>query len=94
MCSLSMYDIIDNGASYCLEGESPSIITAGNSCSLSSSAIILCLFGEICCEVILLFNKNLSYVCCFCQCFNVFMKWAITLSLNMFTVLFVITVSG
>ena len=87
---------IDIGASYCVEGESPSIITSGRSRSLSSTTTLLCLFGsgDIYFGEVLLFDKNLSNVCCFCRCFNIFLIWAITLSLNMFTVLFVITMSG
>ena len=70
------------------------MMTSGKSGS-SSSTIILCLFtsGEICFWVVLLLDGNLSNVCCLCGCFGILLKWAITLSLNMFTVLFVITVS-
>ena len=64
--SLSTYAIIDNGASCCLDGESPSIITSGRLHSLSSTTI-LCSFGigEICFGVFLLFDK-------FCPMFAVF----------------------
>ena len=90
--SLSTCDIIDNGASYCLEGGSHSIITSGKSRSLSSSTTILFLFdsGEICFGVALLSNENLSNLCHFFQWFNIFSE----MSLNMLTVLFVISVSG
>ena len=52
------------------------MITSGKSHSLSSSTSILRLFGsgEICFGVFLLFNKNLSNVCCFYRYFDVFVR--------------------
>ncbi len=86
----------DGREGYSLEGESPSMMTLGNTPSGVFSLLSLFRGGESGWAVAFLFSlrRNLSIVSCFCLFCTIFRKCAITVSLKIITARLLTAVSG